>query len=277
MLHGNEYQTHVYTDVLLQANDVLPIKTFPSFEVDPLAAITASLSKLEENERAVIQFLVRPVYESWYGKAQKYAAQLQSGGSFSGLAKALISGTEDSGPKQLSPVEQTRIKAAEEKSQKLAYEMKIRIIYEGNVSSVEANMRLQAIIASFKQFNSNNLNGFTAKKFHTFTTGINQLSNRAFTGTGFVCILRKSPVYSICPTPMWKPRFYSGRQPKQPNHRLTCRLSLARAMIPHRLVLWQSLTSGVATRHSVYRGATADVTCILSVRLVLVSLACLSF
>jgi hypothetical protein len=187
MQHGNEYQTHIFTDIVLQANDVLPIKTFPSFEVDPLAAITASLSKLEENERAVIQFLVRPIYDSWYGKAQKFAAQLQNGSSFGGLARALINGTEDSGPKQLSPVDQTRIKAAEEKSQKLAYEMKIRVIYEGNVSSAEANMRLQAIIASFKQFNSNNLNGFASKKFVPFSPGTNQLSARSFTGTGFVC------------------------------------------------------------------------------------------
>lgn len=187
MQHGTEYATHVYTDVVLQANDVLPIKTFPSFEVDPLAAITASLAKLEENERAVIQFLVRPIYQSWYGKAAKYAAQVQNGSSFGGLAKALMNGTDSNAPKQISPVEQARIKAAEEKSQKLAYEMKIRVIYEGNVSAPEANMRLQAIVASFKQFNSNNLNGFTAKKAHPFTIGHNILSARAFTGTGFVC------------------------------------------------------------------------------------------
>lgn len=187
MTHGSQYSSHVYSDVFLQANDVLPIKTFPSFEVDPLAAITASLAKLEENERAVIQFLVRPAFASWYGKAAKYAANIQNGSSFSGLAKALVSGTDNTTAKQLTPVEQTRIKAAEEKSQKLAYEMKIRIIYEGDVSSVEANMRLQAIIASFKQFNSNNLNGFTSKKIHSFEAGNRTLVERVFSGTGFVC------------------------------------------------------------------------------------------
>jgi hypothetical protein len=187
MLHGNEYTTHVYSDVVLQANDVLPVKTFPSFEVDPLAAITASLAKLEENERAVIQFLIRPAFDSWYSKAQKYAASVQNGTSFSGLAKALMSGTENTGPKQLSPVEQARIKAAEEKSQKLAYEVKIRVLYEGNVSTTEANMRLQAIVASFKQFNSTNLNGFVAKKVHSFKGAINPFVDRAFAGTGFVC------------------------------------------------------------------------------------------
>ena len=187
MSHGNEYSAHIYTDVVLQANDVLPIKTFPSFEVDPLAAITASLTKLEENERAVIQFLVRPIFSSWYSKAQKYANNLQNGSSFGGLARALINGVDESPSKQLSPIDQSRIKASEEKSQKLAYETKIRVIYEGNVSETEANMRLQAIVASFKQFNSNNLNGFTTKKVHSFTTGSNILSNRSFTGLGFAC------------------------------------------------------------------------------------------
>lgn len=187
MTHGNEYTSHVYTDLIMQSNDVLPIKTFPSFEVDPLAAITASLTKLDENERAVIQFLIRPVYESWYKKAQKYATNLQNGSSFGGFARALVSGTENVQPKQLSPIDQARIKAAEEKSQKLAYEMKIRIIYEGNVSDTEANMRLQAIVASFKQFNSNNLNGFTSKRINSFKTGNNILSQRSFVGVGFVC------------------------------------------------------------------------------------------
>lgn len=187
MLHGNEYRTHSYADVVLQTNDVLPIKTFPSFEVDPLAAITASLAKLNENERAVIQFLVRPAASSWYAKSQKYISALQNGTSFGGLAKALISGTDNTTAKQLNAVEQAKIKAAEEKSQKLAYDMKIRVIYEGNVSNVEANMRLQAIVASFKQFNSNNLNGFNSKKPKQFNPGDSTLVNRQFYGNNFVC------------------------------------------------------------------------------------------
>ncbi len=187
MLHGNEYKTHVYADLSLQADDVLPIKTFPSFEVDPLAAITASLAKLEENERAVIQFLVRPAFPSWYNKSQKYANNIQNGSSFGGIAKALMNGTETTGPKQISAVDQARIKASEEKAQKLAYETKIRVVYEGDVSASEAQMRLQAIIASFRQFNSTNLNGFAAKKTHSFTKTEATLSSRAFTGVGFVC------------------------------------------------------------------------------------------
>ena len=187
MLHGNEYRTHVYTDVVFQTNDVLPIKTFPSFEVDPLAAITASLAKLNESERAVIQFLVRPANSSWYLKSQKYVSAVQNGTSFGGLAKALISGTENTGPKQLNAMQQARIKAAEEKSQKLAYDMKIRVIYEGNVSQPEATMRLQAIVASFKQFNTNNLNGFNSKKPKQFNSGDSTLVNRQFYGNNFVC------------------------------------------------------------------------------------------
>lgn len=187
MLHGNEYTTHAYTDVVLQTNDVLPIKTFPSFEVDPLAAITASLAKLNENERAVIQFLVRPASSSWYAKAQKYITSVQNGTSFGGFAKAIMAGTENTGPKQLNATQQARIKAAEEKSQKLAYDMKIRVIYEGNVSQQEATMRLQAIVASFKQFNSNNLNGFNSKKPKQFTPGDSTLAGRQFYGNNFVC------------------------------------------------------------------------------------------
>ena len=36
------------TELVLTDNETLPIKTFPSFEVDPLAAITATLAKLDQ-------------------------------------------------------------------------------------------------------------------------------------------------------------------------------------------------------------------------------------
>src|SRR5690606_11698126 len=41
--HGEQYSTHLTGELKLTAHDALPIKTFPSFEVDPLAAITAPL------------------------------------------------------------------------------------------------------------------------------------------------------------------------------------------------------------------------------------------
>jgi hypothetical protein len=53
--HAAGYRTKVCT-----GNNALPIKTFQSFEVDPLAAITATLAKFTEDEEAWLQLLIRP-------------------------------------------------------------------------------------------------------------------------------------------------------------------------------------------------------------------------
>jgi hypothetical protein len=42
----------IMSELSLKTNDVLPIKTFQSFEVDPLAAITATLAKFSPDEEA---------------------------------------------------------------------------------------------------------------------------------------------------------------------------------------------------------------------------------
>ena len=46
---------------------MLPIKTFQSFEVDPLAGITGTLAKLETTgEEIWVQVLVRPIPDDWH-------------------------------------------------------------------------------------------------------------------------------------------------------------------------------------------------------------------
>jgi len=58
------YATTVMSDMKLTQSDVLPIKTFQSFEVDPLAAITATLAKFEDTEEAWMQLVIRPASDS---------------------------------------------------------------------------------------------------------------------------------------------------------------------------------------------------------------------
>ena len=66
-------------------------------------------------------------------------------------------------PVKMTDYEQTRATAAEEKSQKLAFESCLRIVYRGNTTGSEARLRMQSIIASYKQFNTTYLNGFEAR------------------------------------------------------------------------------------------------------------------
>ena len=155
-------------EMRLSANTALPIKTFQSFEVDPLAAITATLAKFDESEEAWIQLVMRPAASNWHKRSERYIGGLRGGTSAanttSGLLGALWTppehGTTGATTAKLTEYDQARASAAEDKSHKLAYEASLRIVYKGNVSTPEAQLRLQSIVASYKQFNTTYLNGF---------------------------------------------------------------------------------------------------------------------
>lgn len=166
----------VYTSELtLTDNEMLPIKTFQSFEVDPLAGITATLAKLEDaGEEVWIQVLARPVADDWHKRASRFASSIKNGTStfdlFGGAGVYLLRALEalwkppeqsagPAAPRELSERDKTRISEIEKKSTKLGYQVKIRIAYLGE-SQVTAKQRMQAIVGTFKQFNSTNLNGF---------------------------------------------------------------------------------------------------------------------
>lgn len=175
------------TELKLTAHEALPIKTFPSFEVDPLAAITATLAQFDPDEEAWLQVVVRPAQENWYKKSEQYTAKIRGGKtSTKGLLGALWAPPESSTdvPK-LAEHESARANAAEEKSHKLAYEVVVRIVYRGP-HMPQARMRMQAITASFKQFNTTYLNGFGQKTHSTSDYDVELYRSRAFVKRGFV-------------------------------------------------------------------------------------------
>lgn len=61
----------------LKKGYVYPIKTYDKLESDPINNITNALSKLEYDESAVIQVLLRPTSNGWQKKASKKASKLQ--------------------------------------------------------------------------------------------------------------------------------------------------------------------------------------------------------
>ncbi|HEU4913904.1 MAG TPA: DUF87 domain-containing protein [Candidatus Saccharimonadales bacterium] len=156
------FDTTVMSDMKLTQSDVLPIKTFQSFEVDPLAAITATLAKFDENEEAWMQLIIRPASDKWQQKNEKYLANLKGGGT--SWRQLLAPSDKPAAPPKLTEYQQLRASGAETKGQKLAYDTALRIVYRGNVSEQQARLRLQSIASSYKQFNSTYLNGFEQGK-----------------------------------------------------------------------------------------------------------------
>lgn len=162
------YDTTLVTEMKLTSSDVLPIKTFQSFEVDPLAAITATLAKFDDEEQAWVQLIVRPAPDNWHHKSERYVSGMRGGKSSasSSILSTLWGGGSEKKPEatKLAEHQQAKISSAEEKSHKLAYEATVRIVYRGNANDQEARLRMQSIIASYKQFNTTYLNSFEARR-----------------------------------------------------------------------------------------------------------------
>lgn len=190
----------VYTaELTLSDNDMLPIKTFQSFEVDPLAGITATLGKLDTNNEEVwIQVITRPTADDWHKRASAYVQKVKGGGMqiewgafsyFIRILEALWTPPTGSGgeikPKELSEREKTRIAEVEKKSTKLGYRVKIRLVYLGD-NQIDAKLRMQALVGTFKQFNSTNLNGFRMTNASFSREGVEPYTSRLFIDRGFI-------------------------------------------------------------------------------------------
>ena len=198
---AHEQQHHVvYTaEVVLAESEFLPIKTFQSFEVDPLAGITGTLAKLEDTDDEIwIQILVRPVADDWHKASDAWVRRVRGGGLFgdafhpkarwfSQFLMALWQPPEGNMTTvtELSDRDKTRIAEAEKKAAKLGYQVKIRVAYLGD-STTDARLRMQAIIGTFKQYNSTNLNGFTMSHDSFRKEDLNRYKLRLFADRGFL-------------------------------------------------------------------------------------------
>ena len=204
-----DYVTHerhhsvVHTaEIILTEDDVLPIKTFQNFEVDPLAGITGTLAKLESTgEEIWIQILVKPIADDWHKYSERWIKAIKSGSAgklFKGggaawigsLFEALWKPPEASPAKpasapELSERSKTRISEAEKKATKLGYEVRVRLAYLGE-DQISARQRMQAIVGTFKQYNSTNLNGFKVANASFKKEDLAKYRQRQFGGKGFV-------------------------------------------------------------------------------------------
>ena len=61
----------------LTKNSVYPIKTYESFEADPMDSILSAFSNLSKEEKVWIQILVEPLHESWLKKMRKKADDIK--------------------------------------------------------------------------------------------------------------------------------------------------------------------------------------------------------
>lgn len=199
-----KYPVCYSTELTLTENEALPIKTFDNFEVDPLAGITGTLAKLspDKSEELWVQILTRPIADDWHkNTTDRWVQKVKSGKrtflgatgidwtwaveALGALFRPPAGGTNSDTVVELSERDKTRISKAEEKATKLGYEVKIRLVYLGQ-NQTDARLNMQALVGTFKQYNSTSLNGFKQSGGSFNPTDLDAYKMRQFANRGFI-------------------------------------------------------------------------------------------
>jgi len=182
-------------ELQLNKKYVYPFRTYKTTETDPLNALTNAMSKLQENEAAVIQYIISPAGTSWQYRPRKMALEIQQGknpemvekghfyqmmiGFGRGVGKGLAGvgrGNQNyqpshahkdlsgyASPIQLTPMQQEIVKKLEEKASRPGYKVNIRLVTSSTIPG-NANSHMRNLLASFLQYNMPPFNGLRVKK-----------------------------------------------------------------------------------------------------------------
>ena len=149
-----------------------------------------------------IQIIARPIHDDWHKRGARMVRRIRSGGGLFGdgaggtalnyagqlflaLVKPPEPGSAAGGAPELSERDKSRVSAIEEKGTKLGYQVKIRILYAGHDQHT-AQLRIQAMVGAFKQFNTTNLNGFQPKIVTFDRDKQLEYQTRFFIDSGFI-------------------------------------------------------------------------------------------
>ena len=185
------------TEFVLLKEDAYPIRTYLEFEkdiiveeqrIDPVASLLETMASIGEDERIWIQTLIRPVGDKWKEEGEKLrdkligrkketeqslivkeaaawrdatqevAYKIVSDGGFEGDVKK--DDKELDIFKNMTKGEREIVEAIEKNIAKIGFEVIIRYVYISRRDSFRGGSIKKAISGCYKQFNSQNLNGF---------------------------------------------------------------------------------------------------------------------
>ena len=195
---------------------IFPLKTYKYLEEDPLNAITNSLSKLNEDESAAIQLLIRPTNGMWRMAGEKAAYNIQHGkykttsnskmlratdSFFNFVAQGASTSKKEEAVNpmtnmpRLTPMQENQIKFLGEKAAKTGFECQLRIVTVAETSE-KADQNLREICSAYSQFNTPETNGLVVRKTGKKAEEVANYIFRIF-GDGMRMILNTEELTSI--------------------------------------------------------------------------------
>ena len=171
----------------LSKPSMYPIKTYQFLGSDPFNNITNTLSKIDTDEGAAIQIMLRPLQDGWQKKGRETARNLFLGKEeksffqkinvFSWIAtwiRILVHGTDqekftenidtNTGSTRTTPLMDEQVKLMETKNVKVGFESIIRVVASAKTKRRAVSL-VREIKDSFAQYNAPNNNSFSKTKY----------------------------------------------------------------------------------------------------------------
>lgn len=170
-----------------------PIKTYTKLESDSMNSLTNALSKVEKEDGAAIQYVVRSARKEWRENGLRIARGMQQGKKLSevqggGLLKSLGKGVggemkkfasapkkpgeqKPDEPYRLSPLEEEMVKGLEEKASGAGLDVNIRVVTSSKAPA-KAQQYLNNILNAYGQFNIYEYGNSFVKDMPRFQTKI---------------------------------------------------------------------------------------------------------
>ncbi|MCA9379132.1 type IV secretion system DNA-binding domain-containing protein [Candidatus Dojkabacteria bacterium] len=126
-------------ELKLAKEPFFPIRTFSSFDVDPLASITGAVGNLPAGHEVFIQIIARPVADSWQQAGKQYVESKKNKTDDDGKKVGLESGDAD------------LIKLVETKNSKVGFQFAIRILAK-TPDKASAGRLVNEVVAAFGQY-----------------------------------------------------------------------------------------------------------------------------
>lgn len=156
-----------------------PIKTYQKLESDPINNITNAFSKLEEDESAAIQILLKPIDDDWQIQSSSASSKLMKGKKIwwslnplkilRSILEVMFTNNESDSTNthddNTSALTQERSKTVDEKGDKTGFETIIRVIATGNNKQM-VESELTNIFSAFTQFSYPDFNKFSSTLHH---------------------------------------------------------------------------------------------------------------
>ncbi len=170
-------------EFFLKKESVYPIKTYESYEADPMDSLLGAYSKVNVDEKITLQVMVSPLQESWLKKLRKKSEHIKEGhhgGFFAKIVKFLFAKNDDHGEKeQKHEFSQMQLADFDKKLDDELFKVKIRALVT-SPDKTRAEKLMDDLARLFNQYNYPGLNSLRFVAAHDIREFAKEFVHRVF-------------------------------------------------------------------------------------------------